>query len=117
MTEAKKTERNDRRKFLKDLAVAGGATAAIVVSGTAQGDEIEVNHGPDDGDGQDQSRNEKLGQRRGRELALGHVVLVTDFFIGIHIAVYFFRALIQIGHGFLGWYFDNFSGRRHHFCA
>ena len=42
MTEAKKTERNDRRKFLKDLAVAGGATAAVVVSGTAHGDEIEV---------------------------------------------------------------------------
>jgi len=32
MTEAKKTERNDRRKFLKDLAVAGGATAAVMVS-------------------------------------------------------------------------------------
>jgi nitrous oxide reductase len=42
MTEAKKTERNDRRKFLKDLAVAGGATAAVMVSGGAQAAEPET---------------------------------------------------------------------------
>ncbi len=42
MTEAKKTERKDRRKFLKDLAVAGGATAAVMVSGGAQAAELEA---------------------------------------------------------------------------
>ncbi len=42
MTEAKKTERNDRRKFLKDLAVAGGATAAVIVTGSAQAGETEA---------------------------------------------------------------------------
>ena len=40
MTEMKKPVRSDRRKFLKDLAVAGGATAAVVATGGAHAAEV-----------------------------------------------------------------------------
>lgn len=42
MTEVKKPVRSDRRKFLKDLAVAGSATAAVVATGGAQAMDVET---------------------------------------------------------------------------